>query len=80
MLLLSYDYKPLNYRSFNNSGTGGVETKDVGNGMITSEITINHAGPEHAGDYRCLARNLYGNDELLFRLFVKGIQCYILNI
>lgn len=46
--------------------------RDLGNGGMTSEITISHAGPEHAGDYRCMARNLYGSDELLFRLFVKG--------
>lgn len=46
--------------------------RDLGNGAMTSEITITHAGPEHAGDYRCMARNLYGTDELLFRLFVKG--------
>ncbi|KAL0892915.1 hypothetical protein ABMA27_014593 [Loxostege sticticalis] len=52
-------------------GTGGVETRDTGNGGIMSEVTIAHAGPEHAGEYRCLARNLYGTDELLFRLFVK---------
>lgn len=55
------------------SGSGGVEMRDLGNGAMTSEITITHAGPEHAGDYRCLARNLYGTDELVFRLFVKGI-------
>ncbi|XP_063825275.1 cell adhesion molecule Dscam2-like [Ostrinia nubilalis] len=52
-------------------GTGGVETRDTGNGGITSEVTIAHAGPEHAGEYKCLARNLYGTDELIFRLFVK---------
>ncbi|XP_045771663.1 Down syndrome cell adhesion molecule-like protein Dscam2 [Maniola jurtina] len=52
-------------------GSGGVEMRDLGNGAMTSEITITHAGPEHAGDYRCMARNLYGTDELLFRLFVK---------
>ncbi|CAH2106530.1 unnamed protein product [Euphydryas editha] len=52
-------------------GSGGVEMRDLGNGVMTSEITISHAGPEHAGDYRCMARNLYGSDELLFRLFVK---------
>ncbi|XP_072932101.1 cell adhesion molecule Dscam2-like [Epargyreus clarus] len=52
-------------------GSGGVEMRDIGNGAMTSEITITHAGPEHAGDYRCLARNLYGSDELIFRLFVK---------
>lgn len=39
---------------------------------MMSEVTITHAGPEHAGEYRCLARNLYGSDELIFRLFVKG--------
>ncbi|RVE41964.1 hypothetical protein evm_013388 [Chilo suppressalis] len=52
-------------------GTGGVETRDNGNGGLVSEVAIAHAGPEHAGEYRCLARNLYGTDELLFRLFVK---------
>ncbi|XP_045529464.1 Down syndrome cell adhesion molecule-like protein Dscam2 isoform X2 [Pieris brassicae] len=52
-------------------GSGGVEMRDLGNGAMMSEITITHAGPEHAGDYRCLARNLYGTDELVFRLFVK---------
>ncbi|XP_041978184.1 Down syndrome cell adhesion molecule-like protein Dscam2 isoform X2 [Aricia agestis] len=52
-------------------GSGGVEMRDIGNGAMTSEITIAAAGPEHAGEYRCLARNLYGSDELLFRLFVK---------
>ncbi|CAG4980130.1 unnamed protein product [Colias eurytheme] len=52
-------------------GSGGVEMRDLGNGAMMSEITITHAGPEHAGDYRCLARNLYGTDELIFRLFVK---------
>lgn len=54
------------------SGGGAVETRDINNGALTSEITIAHAGPEHAGEYRCLARNLYGSDELLYRLFVKG--------
>ncbi|CAH2037690.1 unnamed protein product, partial [Iphiclides podalirius] len=62
----THDSRPLSLH-----GTGGVETKDIGNGMTTSEITITHAGPEHAGDYQCLARNLYGNDAILFRLFVK---------
>lgn len=57
---------------FYRSGSGGVEMRDLGNGAMTSEITISHAGPEHAGDYRCMARNLYGSDELMFRLFVKG--------
>ncbi|XP_037872857.1 cell adhesion molecule Dscam2 isoform X2 [Bombyx mori] len=52
-------------------GSGGIETRDTNSGIITSEMTINHAGPEHAGEYRCLARNLYGADELVFRLFVK---------
>lgn len=54
------------------SGAGVVENRDVSNGALTSEITIAHSGPEHAGEYRCLARNLYGSDELIFRLFVKG--------
>ncbi|KAJ0177118.1 hypothetical protein K1T71_007127 [Dendrolimus kikuchii] len=52
-------------------GGGGVETRDTSGGLMTSEITIPHAGPEHAGEYRCLARNLYGSDELIYRLFVK---------
>ncbi|KAM3964353.1 cell adhesion molecule Dscam2 [Aphomia sociella] len=52
-------------------GSGGIETKDAGNGAMISEVSISHAGPEHAGEYRCLARNLYGSDELIFRLFVK---------
>ncbi|KAI8435829.1 hypothetical protein MSG28_004046 [Choristoneura fumiferana] len=52
-------------------GAGGIETRDTGNGGMVSEITITHAGPEHAGEYRCLARNLYGNDELMYRLYVK---------
>ncbi|CAG9786252.1 unnamed protein product [Diatraea saccharalis] len=52
-------------------GSGGVEVRDSGNGALVSEIAIAHAGPEHAGEYRCLARNLYGTDELLFKLFVK---------
>ncbi|XP_063362199.1 cell adhesion molecule Dscam2-like isoform X1 [Cydia amplana] len=52
-------------------GAGGIETRDTGNGAKVSEITITHAGPEHAGEYRCLARNLYGNDELVYRLYVK---------
>jgi hypothetical protein len=56
------------------SGTGGVETRDNSNGGLISEVMIAHAGPEHAGEYRCLARNLYGSDELLFRLFVKGTK------
>ncbi|KAI5651983.1 immunoglobulin domain-containing protein [Phthorimaea operculella] len=52
-------------------GAGAVETRDISNGAMTSEITITHSGPEHAGEYKCLARNLYGSDELVFRLFVK---------
>lgn len=59
-------------RTIFSSGSGGVEVRDAGNGMMISELTINHAAPEHAGEYRCHARNLYGNDELAFRLFVKG--------
>ncbi|KAL4709858.1 hypothetical protein ACJJTC_003821 [Scirpophaga incertulas] len=52
-------------------GTGAVETRENANGGQISEVIIAHAGPEHAGEYRCLARNLYGTDELNFRLFVK---------
>ncbi|CAB3253560.1 unnamed protein product [Arctia plantaginis] len=52
-------------------GSGEVENRDTGSGTILSEVTIPHAGPEHAGEYRCLARNLYGSGELVFRLFVK---------
>ncbi|XP_052759492.1 cell adhesion molecule Dscam2-like isoform X1 [Galleria mellonella] len=62
----THDLRPLALH-----GSGGIETKDTGNGVILSEITITHAGPEHAGEYRCLARNLYGSDELIYRLFVK---------
>lgn len=59
------------------SGAGAIETRDISNGAMTSEITIAHTGPEHAGEYRCLARNLYGTDELTFRLFVKGEDCLV---
>lgn len=54
------------------SGAGGVETRDTSSGVLSSEVMIAHTGPEHAGEYRCLARNLYGSDELIYRLFVKG--------
>ncbi|XP_050670945.1 cell adhesion molecule Dscam2-like [Leptidea sinapis] len=62
----THDSRPLSLH-----GSGGVEMRDIGNGGIVSELTINHAEPEHAGDYRCSARNLYGTDDVLFRLFVK---------
>lgn len=61
---------------FTRSGSGGVENRDTGSGAMVSEVTIPHAGPEHAGEYRCLARNLYGSGELVFRLFVKGKYCF----
>ncbi|CAG9094267.1 unnamed protein product [Plutella xylostella] len=52
-------------------GSGGVETRDAGAGSLLTELTIAHVGPEHAGEYACHARNLYGSDQLTFRLFVK---------
>lgn len=62
----THDSRPLALHS-----AGGIENRETGSGTMQSEVTIPHAGPEHAGEYRCLARNLYGSDELLFKLFVK---------
>ncbi|KAJ8730195.1 hypothetical protein PYW07_017233 [Mythimna separata] len=62
----THDSRPLSLH-----GSGGVENRETSAGAMTSEVTIPHAGPEHAGEYRCLARNLYGSDELVYRLFVK---------
>ncbi|KAG6445859.1 hypothetical protein O3G_MSEX004154 [Manduca sexta] len=62
----THDSRPLDLH-----GAGGVETRDTTNGIINSEVTIAHAGPEHAGEYRCQARNLYGSDDIVYRLFVK---------
>lgn len=56
-----------------------METKEAANGALVSEMVITNTGPEHAGEYRCHARNLYGNDELIFKLFVKGRNEYSNN-